>query len=92
MLTSEPLVHLGKIVHAEVAPSHGRAAGERQVAVASEEYHPVTPVNALRLVRREHDCDPALAESAQQPHHVGRRRRIEPGGGFVEEEKAWPGQ
>ena len=80
------------LVHAEVAPSLGRAAGEGQVAVASQEYHPVTPVDAGRLVRREDDGDSALAESAQQPHHVGRGRRIEPGGGFVEEEKAWPGQ
>ena len=92
MLTGQPLVHLGEILHAEVAPRLGRAAGEGQVAVASKEYHPVTPVDAGRLVCREDDGDPALAEPAQQTHDVGRGRRIEPGGGFVEEEEAWPGQ
>ncbi|MDT7719134.1 MAG: hypothetical protein QOE94_145, partial [Mycobacterium sp.] len=42
-----------------VAPSIGRAAGEGQVAIASQEYHPVTLVDAGRLVRRQDDCDPA---------------------------------
>jgi hypothetical protein len=62
------------------------------VAVAGQEDHPVAPVNAVRLMGREDDGDPARAESAQQSHHVSRSRGIEPGGGFVQEENAWPGQ
>ncbi len=92
MLDGQPDINLGEIVDVEVAPSLGRAAGEGEVAIASQEYHPVTPVDAGRLVRREDDRDPALAEPAQQAHDVGRGRRVEPGGGFVKEEQPRPGQ
>jgi hypothetical protein len=71
----QPDVNLGDIVDFEVAPSIGRAAGEGQVAIASQEYHPVTLVDAGRLVRRQDDCDPALGELAQQTHDVGSQYR-----------------
>ncbi len=58
VLTSQPVVHLGEILHTEVAPSLGRAAGEGQVAVASQEHNPVAPVDAGRFMRREDDRDP----------------------------------
>jgi hypothetical protein len=92
VLDGQPDINFGEIVDFEVAPSLGRAAGAGEVAIASQEYHPVALVDAGRLVRREDDRDPALGDPAQQTHHVGRGRRVEPGGGFVKKEDAWPGQ
>jgi hypothetical protein len=81
---SETLVRVGKVRDLEVAAGVARGPRESQSSSRGEEDHPVAGVDVDGIVCGQHDRDAAVCEQAQYGQHLGRCRRVEPGGWLVE--------
>ncbi len=90
--TSQPLVDLVEAVGREVVAGGVRRAEERQVPAGGEDGHLVAADRVERVLRGEHDRDPALAQAAQAAHDLGPLGGVEADRGLLEEELRRLGQ